>query len=72
MVRRVSDKKGHAYKMCVGSGVFDSINEIIKPIIDFTFNNKDTIKHVGQNTRLIVITLKKITVNLTICHRVRN
>ena len=46
VVRRVSDKKGHAYKMRLGSGVFDSINEIITPIIDSASNNKDTIKHV--------------------------
>ena len=47
-----------------GSGVFNSINEITKPIIDLVSNNKDTIKHVaetvinavkvGQNTREIV------------------
>ena len=42
---------GHGYKIrnCQhGSGIFDIITDVSKPVLDFVSNNKDLAKHIGE------------------------
>jgi hypothetical protein len=66
--KTIRSGRGYRHCSCEGSGVFDVIKDISKPLIDFATNNKDFAKNIGEtainaakvghNTKQIVNAIK--------------